>query len=641
MPVTILKILAAADTGAAQAQLGLLDKKIKSVAQSSGGATAKMGAAWGTFGLAAGLAVAAFGVKAIKAASDLGESINKTRVIFGAASGSVLKFADDAKSIGIAKAEALDAAAGFGAMAQSAGMSAAASAAMSIKLVKVSADMASFNNQDPSEMLERMRSGLAGEAEPLRRFGVFLSEARVKSEAYRSGIAKLGATLTDAQKVQARYNVILQDTKKQQGDFSRTVGESLPNQMRVLRASVVDLSAELGKNLLPVVLEVTKSLTSFMEALEPVMKLVGLSGRLVTNVAFGPLKDFGQAIDAIGNKDLPELGKQFVDSFVPFDVFKGKVEENAKVTPEMTAAWAAAGREFARASEGLTEIVPEYDAVFHRTQTLASGQRLLAEAHKAAAAEARSELLAENSLAGGLLGIQSASLQAKDAARDLAAARKEVIELTKNGKTGSEDYREAVAKLRDAELSAIQSQLGLSSVVNEYIDSLVQAGGSQSDVIAKVRTFARQAGLTRGETDRLVGTVQGLIDKYKAVPPRVNTRVRIIGANEVIDEINRVRRAMFLLGGSTATVFVRPKGGFQPAQYGFEGWVNKPTLFLAGEGPNPREHVKITPEGGSGAAGSSRAVHLHFHAPVYGMQDFKRQVEQAAVEALAPLAGPR
>lgn len=641
MPTTVLKILAAADTGAAQAQLGLLDKRIKSVAQSSGGATAKMGAAWGTFGLAAGLAVAAFGAKAIKAASDLGESINKTRVIFGAASGSVLKFADDAKSIGIAKAEALDAAAGFGAMAQSAGMSAAASAAMSIKLVKVSADMASFNNQDPSEMLERMRSGLAGEAEPLRRFGVFISEARVKSEAYRAGIAKVGATLTDAQKVQARYNVILQDTKKQQGDFARTVGDSLPNQMRVLRASVVDLSAELGKNLLPVVLEVTKSLTSFVEALEPVLKLVGLAGKFTTDVALGPLKDFGQAINAISNKDLPELGKQFIDSFIPFDIFKQKTEDTAKVTPEMTAAWADAGREFARMSSGLTEIVPEYDAVSARTRTLASGQRLLAEAHKAAAAEARSQLLAENTLAGGLLGIQSASLSAKDAARELVAARKEVNELTKKGKQGSDEYREAVGRLRGAEVRAIESQLGLSSVVNEYIDSLVAAGGSQSDVIAKVRSFARQAGLTKGETNKLVETVKDLVDKYKAVPPKVDTKVQVVGANEVIDQINRVRRAMFLLGGSTATVFVRSKGGLVEAQHGFEGTVTRPTLFLVGEGPVSREHVKITPQGGSGVSGDSRAVHLHFHAPVYGIPDFKRQVEQAAVEALAPLAGAR
>jgi hypothetical protein len=34
-----------------------------------------------------------------------------------------------------------------------------------------SRDMASFHDQDPTEMLERLRSGLSGEAEPRRQAG--------------------------------------------------------------------------------------------------------------------------------------------------------------------------------------------------------------------------------------------------------------------------------------------------------------------------------------------------------------------------------------------------------------------------------------------------------------------------------------
>ena len=95
-------------------------------------------------------------------------------------------------------------------------------ASMSTTMLSLAADMGSFNDQDPTEMLERLRSGLAGESEPLRQFGAFISEARVQQFAWSEGIAENGVALTEQQKVMARYGLILQDTAAQQGDFTRT-----------------------------------------------------------------------------------------------------------------------------------------------------------------------------------------------------------------------------------------------------------------------------------------------------------------------------------------------------------------------------------------------------------------------------------
>ena len=122
----------------------------------------------------------------------------------------------------MSQTEALQAAGNFGGMFRTIGLGTRRTADMSRRLAELGADMASFNNEDPTDMLDRLRSGLAGEAEPLRRFGVLHREARVKTEAYRSGIAKAGAKLTEQQKVQARYNLILRDTTLQQGDVART-----------------------------------------------------------------------------------------------------------------------------------------------------------------------------------------------------------------------------------------------------------------------------------------------------------------------------------------------------------------------------------------------------------------------------------
>ena len=211
--------------------------------------------------------------KSISAASDLNEEISKSGVLFGESAGEIRAWSETtASSIGIAQAEALQAAGNFGAMFETIGLGDRVSASMSQRLVQLGADMASFNNEDPTEMLDRLRSGLAGEAEPLRRFGVLLSEARVQSEAWSSGIAEQGAKLTEQQKVQARYNLILKDSAVAHGDFART-SEGLANQQRILRAQITTVAASLGAVLLPKITAITKSITDWLSEADNVARL--------------------------------------------------------------------------------------------------------------------------------------------------------------------------------------------------------------------------------------------------------------------------------------------------------------------------------------------------------------------------------
>ena len=191
---------------------------------------------------AAGFAMGA----SIRAASDLNEEIAKSEQVFGPAAAEIRSFAEGAADIGLSERAALGAAGAFGNMFNTVGLAQGASADMSETMVRLAADMASFNNQDPSEMLDKLRSGLAGEAEPLRRFGVLLSEAAVKTQAYKTGLAEAGAELTEAQKVQARYSLILEQTATQQGDVERTSG-SLANAERKLAAEIENLGAKIGE----------------------------------------------------------------------------------------------------------------------------------------------------------------------------------------------------------------------------------------------------------------------------------------------------------------------------------------------------------------------------------------------------------
>lgn len=237
----------------------------------------------GPVGIAAGTAGLAF-LKTTKAASDLNEEITKTRTIFGAAAQGIEAWSKTtADAIGTSRVEALRATGNFGQMFRTIGLGQADAAQMSTRLVQLGADLASFNNEDPTEMLDRLRSGLAGEAEPLRRFGVLLSEARVKQEAYATGIARAGQKLTEQQKVQARYQLILKDTALAQGDFART-SESLANKQRELKAKLADTSAELGTKLLPAMILVTEEMIRGIDAADrygnAIGRIAGQIGRL-------------------------------------------------------------------------------------------------------------------------------------------------------------------------------------------------------------------------------------------------------------------------------------------------------------------------------------------------------------------------
>ncbi len=218
---------------------------------------------------AAGLGALVIGAKsAISAASNLGEQINKTSVVFRGSEGDILSWAKTtATSFGISNRAALEAAGTFGNMLVPMGFARDRAGEMSKKMVELAADMASFNNASPEEVLEALRSGLAGETEPLRRFGVFLSDARLKQEALNMGLYDGKGALDASTKAAATYAVILKDTKDAQGDFSET-SDSLANQQRILRAQLENLSATAGKALLPIVTSLIKRFNEFVGELQ-------------------------------------------------------------------------------------------------------------------------------------------------------------------------------------------------------------------------------------------------------------------------------------------------------------------------------------------------------------------------------------
>jgi len=220
-----------------------------------------------------GVAMAAFGVKAVAAASDLNESASKAGVVFGRSSAAVLDFgANAAKSLGLSKQEALEATGTFGNLFVAMGIGQKESADLSISLVKMASDLASFNNTSPAEALEALRAGLLGEQEPLRKYGVQLSAARVQQEGVSLGLIKqANDVMPAAAKAQAAYSIIVKDTATAQGDFGRT-SSGLANQQRILTAEFKDFASTAGGVALPAA---TKLFAAINAGLGPLTSLLG------------------------------------------------------------------------------------------------------------------------------------------------------------------------------------------------------------------------------------------------------------------------------------------------------------------------------------------------------------------------------
>ena len=244
-----------------------------------------------------GAALVGLGTTATLAAADVAESQNKVNVVFGDSAGEIEDFADRAAvALGQSKGQALAAAGTFGNLFTTMGLGQEDAADMSQDILTLGSDLASFNNIDPTEALDKLRAGLVGEAEPLRALGVAINADMVETKAMEMGLVDLNGEVTEAGKVQARYALIMEQTKNAQGDFANT-SDGMANASRIIQASFADMHVMLGEQILPVIAPLiaafAKGLPGAIEALKPVLETIG---SVVKNLAEG---DFGAALDTI------------------------------------------------------------------------------------------------------------------------------------------------------------------------------------------------------------------------------------------------------------------------------------------------------------------------------------------------------
>lgn len=237
-------------------RIGRIESRFSGIAKAAGKA-----------GAAASLAVTtpliAFGRSAFIAAMDAEELRSAFNVTFGK-NGAMMEAwaAKTGAAVGRTNVELMQAANTFGIFFNQADP--AKSAGMSQQFAMLAQDLASFYNTDPGTALDKLRSGLTGESEPLRDFGVFMTEAAVKAQALKMGLKPIKGELTEQQKIMARAGLIMAQTTAAQGDLARTSG-STANQLRASEAAWQNMSLIVGTQLIPALTPLIQTFTQIIQ----------------------------------------------------------------------------------------------------------------------------------------------------------------------------------------------------------------------------------------------------------------------------------------------------------------------------------------------------------------------------------------
>ena len=232
---------------------------------------------------------------AIDISSSLTEVENVVRTTFGNYENLIQDFTKTSiQDFGMSELTAKQVASRFQAMGTAMGFSQGKMADMSLQLTKLTADMASFYDMEQSDVARNLQAVFTGETEPLRKYGLDLTQATLKEWAMKQGLDADISSMTQAEKTMLRYQYVMANTAAAQGDFAKTA-DTWANQVRILKQSFEQLAAIIGGALI-------NAFKPFVRTLNAVMQKVIAFATTVTN-ALGSIFGWKFEISAGGLAD--------------------------------------------------------------------------------------------------------------------------------------------------------------------------------------------------------------------------------------------------------------------------------------------------------------------------------------------------
>ena len=231
------------------------------------------------------------GAVAINAASDLEETNSKFNAVFGDMSGTVSEFAKNfAIDFGRSTQEVKENLAVIQTVGKNYGLTAEEASGLSQNLLTLANDVAAFTNTDLSDAANRMTAALRGEGEAAEALGFSINQTTLEEYARQQGIEKSIAKMSQAELVNLRYGLMVQQAGDMVGYATSEQG-SFTAQLARAKGVFTDLAATMGTYLLPIITEVITKINEIMAANfewitsngETIIKLLGITA------AIGPL----------------------------------------------------------------------------------------------------------------------------------------------------------------------------------------------------------------------------------------------------------------------------------------------------------------------------------------------------------------
>ncbi|MEO1530386.1 MAG: hypothetical protein AAFX06_33780, partial [Planctomycetota bacterium] len=180
----------------------------------------------------------------VSLASQAEETASKFNVVFGSMTDEMREFSrSQSQLLGVSNTTFEGMLSGLQDLLVPMGGAADESAGMSKALSSLAVDLGSFNNMRTSDVMRDLQAALTGSSETMKKYGVIVSAAAVNQELLNRGLDP--KNVTEFQKAQARFAIIMRGTTAAQGDAVRTQ-DSFANSTKRLTASTRDLAEAIG-----------------------------------------------------------------------------------------------------------------------------------------------------------------------------------------------------------------------------------------------------------------------------------------------------------------------------------------------------------------------------------------------------------
>ena len=242
----------------------------------------------------------------VKSTSEYISTVNGLRTVMGEASKEAENFADKAERIlGFDANQIMQSVSGIKSLASGFGIAEKNANKMSIQLTQVAADMSRLKGERFDLALQRIKSGISGELEPMRKWGIALDQVSLQQLAVSLGINRKVSEMTRAQKAELAYYQIMQSTAYAQGYAAKTLLTPAAA-LQVVQTEFKRAARALGSIFIPIIMNAIPYVRALTEVLtELAQKIANFFGYKLedytnsigdsTNTAIGGLEDIEDA----------------------------------------------------------------------------------------------------------------------------------------------------------------------------------------------------------------------------------------------------------------------------------------------------------------------------------------------------------